>query len=251
LGYEKNIVYISIHTHMLVPGLRWDKNCKFSNSSSYPTIFNNSTGKIDLNSARSRLDRSQTDIPQFFSSDYGDPLINRTVPYMGNRTPMGPCGAIWIYMSIMGRWARPTGGQAGQCGSGRQVGAVGHPLSPSMNSFHKHSSLHGQPVRMKCAFFILFGYGHPRAQPGTFALALSTRPGSATVMSKEQTEGISNRSGRRGCKYWGACGFRILRSGVECAGELKTKTGSPRGCKSRKEGGRPVHHPKYQYELLA
>ena len=25
VGYEKNIVYISIHTHMLVPRLRWEK----------------------------------------------------------------------------------------------------------------------------------------------------------------------------------------------------------------------------------
>ena len=80
VGYEKNIVYISIHTHMLVPGLRWGKNKKLSNSSSYPTILNNSTGKMNQNSARSCLDRSQADISQFLSSDYGDPIINRTVP---------------------------------------------------------------------------------------------------------------------------------------------------------------------------
>ena len=33
--------------------------------------------------ARSQLDRSQTHISQLFSSDYGDPIVNRTVPYFG------------------------------------------------------------------------------------------------------------------------------------------------------------------------
>jgi hypothetical protein len=82
-GYEKNIVYIVIHTHVLVSGLRWEKDRKSSDSFSYSTIFNNFTGKMNAKPARSQLDRSQTHISQFFSSDYGDPLINRTVPLGG------------------------------------------------------------------------------------------------------------------------------------------------------------------------
>ena len=80
VGYGKNIVYIVIHTHVLVPGLRWGKNRKSSDSIAYSTIFNNFTGKMNAKPARSQLDRSQTHISQFFSSDYGDPIINRTVP---------------------------------------------------------------------------------------------------------------------------------------------------------------------------
>ncbi len=81
VGYEKNIVYIVIHTHVLVPGLRWEKNRKSSDSISYSTIFNNFTGKMNAKPARSQLDRSQTHISQFLFSDYGDPIVNRTVPY--------------------------------------------------------------------------------------------------------------------------------------------------------------------------
>ena len=80
LWYEKNIVYMVEHTHMLVPRLRWEKKWKSSDSISYSTIFNNFTGKMNAKPARSQLDRSQTHISQFFSSDYGDPIINRTVP---------------------------------------------------------------------------------------------------------------------------------------------------------------------------
>ena len=32
--------------------------------------------------ARSQLDRSQTHISELFSPDYGDPIVNRTVPYI-------------------------------------------------------------------------------------------------------------------------------------------------------------------------
>ena len=39
VGYEKNIVYISIHTHMLVPRLRWEKIGKSSDSISDSTVL--------------------------------------------------------------------------------------------------------------------------------------------------------------------------------------------------------------------
>ena len=39
VGYEKNIVYISIHTHMLVPRLRWEKKWKSSDPISDSTVL--------------------------------------------------------------------------------------------------------------------------------------------------------------------------------------------------------------------
>ena len=38
---------------------------------------------MDDNSARSKLDRSWTDLSKLLSSDYGNPIINRTVPCEG------------------------------------------------------------------------------------------------------------------------------------------------------------------------
>ena len=51
VGYEKNIVYISIHTHMLVPRLRWEKNWKSSDSISDSTVLGNFTGKLNAKPA--------------------------------------------------------------------------------------------------------------------------------------------------------------------------------------------------------
>ena len=51
VGYEKNIVYISIHTHMLVPRLRWEKNRKSSDSISDSTVLGNFTGKVNAKPA--------------------------------------------------------------------------------------------------------------------------------------------------------------------------------------------------------
>ena len=56
----------SYHTYMLVPRLRWGKNCKFQNSRPDSTIFHNFSGKMNEDSERSWLDASQTDISYFF-----------------------------------------------------------------------------------------------------------------------------------------------------------------------------------------
>ena len=66
VGYEKNIVYISLHTHMLVPRLRWEKNWKSSDSISDSTVLGNLTGKLNAKPARSRRDRSRTDLSNLF-----------------------------------------------------------------------------------------------------------------------------------------------------------------------------------------
>ena len=51
VGYEKNIVYISLHTHMLVPRLRWEKKKKSSDSISDSTVLGNVTGKMNAKPA--------------------------------------------------------------------------------------------------------------------------------------------------------------------------------------------------------
>ena len=112
VGYEKNIVYIPIHTHMLVPRLRWETNWKSSDSISDSTVLGNFTGKLNAKPPCSWLNRSQTDLSLFFSSDYGDPIVFRTAPYVScNRRKiavMSMCvvcsmsGSCWASQSLNG-----------------------------------------------------------------------------------------------------------------------------------------------------
>ena len=96
--------------------------------------------------ARSQLDRSQTHISQFFSSDYGDPIVNRTVP---NEAPFfadpflmghGQAGSV---PSAAAMSFGPAGGPAGQrepqlrgaTGSARE--ALGARDGPPTKAFHQ------------------------------------------------------------------------------------------------------------------
>ena len=70
-------IYTNVGTRITV-----GKKNKFLSCNSYSTIFNDSNVKIDHKSRRLAVDQIGPGlIYPFFSSDCGDPIIARTVPY--------------------------------------------------------------------------------------------------------------------------------------------------------------------------
>ena len=77
-------IYIYIYTHLWVPGLWQTKIEKIQKPRPNSTFFNNFNGKLIGKSSRGCLNRSCTALSNFYSSDYGNPVINRTVPCFSN-----------------------------------------------------------------------------------------------------------------------------------------------------------------------
>ena len=81
-GGEKNsddIIYTRYSSHTPPPQC---PTGKIESSDSIPdsTVLGIFTGKLNAKPACSRWDRSRTDLSNCLSSDYGDPIVNRTVP---------------------------------------------------------------------------------------------------------------------------------------------------------------------------
>ena len=79
---EEYRVYIDTYTHVgnkITVGKKWKSLDSISDS----TVVGSFTGKLNAKPACSRLDTSgfQTDLPQFLFSVYGDPIVNRTMPF--------------------------------------------------------------------------------------------------------------------------------------------------------------------------